>query len=109
MPFKHLLPGLLVVLLPAPAWAADISGADIAQKGAPSGAPACMACHGETLQGNPALKSPAIAGLSADYVLKRLEHYASPEGHNALMKQVATTLTPDEKRAVAAYLASLKR
>lgn len=100
---------LALLLIPAQASAADTPGARIAFEGAASGAPPCAACHGDHLQGTPALKSPAIAGLEASFVLKRLEHYAGPDGHNPQMKQVATTLTAQEKSAIAAYLAGLKR
>lgn len=98
-----------LLLVPGEAIAADTSGARIVFEGAASGAPPCAACHGDHLQGTPALKSPAIAGLDVRYILMRLEHYAGPEGHNPQMKQVATTLTAQEKRAVADYLAGLRR
>ena len=107
---KHLLPLTILLLMPGQALAAaDTPGARIAFEGAASGAPPCAACHGDHLQGTPPLKSPAIAGLTADYILARLDHYAGPSGHNPQMKQVATTLTAQEKRVVADYLAGLKR
>jgi cytochrome c553 len=97
-------------MLTAPqiALAADATGAQIVAHGSPSGAPACVACHGAQLQGIAALKTPALAGRPAAYILARLEHYAGPQGHNAQMKQVATALTPAERQAVATYLAGLK-
>ena len=52
-------------------------------------------------QGRP---STPIAGLPAAYIEARLKHYESPEGHNALMRQAATSLSPAEARAAATYL-----
>ncbi|MDE2171075.1 MAG: c-type cytochrome [Sphingomonadales bacterium] len=101
--------GALLLLAPDGAQAAPDLGAQIVTQGAPSGTPPCAACHGPQLHGVAALKTPAIAGLSADYILARLAHYASPEGHNAQMKQVGMSLTPAEKQAVAAYVATMKR
>jgi cytochrome c553 len=98
----------LTVALATQADASELVGAQIALKGSSSGAPACTACHGENLQGIQALRSPRIAGLSEDYILARLAHYAGPDGHNAQMKQVATALGRNERQAVAAYLAGLK-
>jgi cytochrome c553 len=39
--------------------------------------------------------------------LERLTHYAGPNGHNPLMRQVATALSTPERQAVASYLSSL--
>ena len=102
---------LILASAPLPAQAADTPaalGARIAAQGSPSGAPACAACHGVQLHGTPALKAPGIAGLSSAFILSRLDHYAGPQGHNPSMKQVATSLTPAERKAVAAYLAGLR-
>lgn len=98
----------LTLTAPHYALARDVSGADIVAHGSPSGAPACVACHGPQLNGVAALKTPAIAGRPSAYILARLEHYAGPQGHNAQMKQVAAALTLAERQAVAAYLAGLK-
>ena len=89
---------LLVAAAPLP------EGKKIAEQGNGRGAAACSSCHGQTYQGNAALHAPPIAGLPAAYVEARLKHYASPEGHNALMRQVATSLSLAEARAVATYL-----
>jgi cytochrome c553 len=78
------------------------------QQGTAAGTPACVGCHGANLQGNVAIKAPAIAVKPAAFVLSRLAHYASPAGHNAMMRQVATSMSPAERNAVAAYLAGLK-
>jgi cytochrome c553 len=93
----------LVAASPSP------DGRSIVEQGNASGAPPCSSCHGPTLDGNPAIHAPAIAGLSAATILARLEHYASPQGHNASMKQVASALSPSERKAVATYIARLSR
>jgi len=100
----------LLALLPMfafPLMAAGSDGHAIAIHGNGHGAMACSTCHGQNFQGNAAVRAPALAGLPATTILARLAHYASPEGHNAMMRQVATSLTPTERQAVAAYLASL--
>jgi cytochrome c553 len=97
----------LAALAPAAA-SAGMLGKSIAEQGNGQGAPPCSSCHGATYEGDPAIKAPALAGLPADYIVARLTHYASPEGHNPSMKLVATALSPSERVAVATYLASLK-
>ena len=37
----------------------------------------CAACHGEKAQGNNVLKAPSLAGLSAHYLIRQLEHFKS--------------------------------
>jgi cytochrome c553 len=84
-------------------------GMDIVENGNTKGAPACVSCHGAKLEGNPALKVPALAGLPAATVLARLAHYAGPNGHNPTMRGVATALDKSERTAVANYIASLPK
>jgi cytochrome c553 len=93
----------LVAASPSP------DGRRIVEQGNANGAPPCASCHGPTLDGNPAIHAPAIAGLPAAMVLARLEHYASPQGHNASMKQVASALSTSERKAIATFLAGLPR
>ena len=102
---RILLP--LLPLLALPLMAAAPDGHAIAIHGNGHGAMACSSCHGQSFQGNTAIHAPALAGLPATTILGRLAHYAGPTGHNAMMRQVATSLTPTERQAVAAYLASL--
>jgi cytochrome c553 len=87
--------------------AAKPDGRGIVENGDDHGAPACVTCHGAKLEGNPAIKAPALAGLTASKILERLDHYAGPDGHNAQMRFVATALTPGEREALAAYIAKL--
>ena len=35
----------------------------------------CGACHGGTAEGNPALKSPRLAGLDAAYIKRQFAHF----------------------------------
>ncbi|WP_333838874.1 c-type cytochrome [Novosphingobium sp.] len=105
---KTALLACLLIAMPGISHAQAAVGRRIAMMGAPSGAPPCSACHGTHLEGNPALKVPALAGKPADFIVARLEHYAGPDGHNAQMRQVATALTTMERAQVAAYAAGLK-
>jgi cytochrome c553 len=98
----------IIPLLVDLAAGSNSAGRTIVQQGSTSGAPACVACHGARLQGNAVIGAPALAGKPAAFVIARLEHYASPAGHNAMMKQVATSLSPSDREAVAAYIAGLK-
>jgi cytochrome c553 len=82
-------------------------GHTIAYDGNGNGAMACTTCHGANFRGNAAIRAPALAGLSQATILARLAHYAGPTGHNAMMRQVATSLSITERQAVAAYLAGL--
>ena len=75
----------------------------------------CIACHGASAEGNPALNSPALAGQSAAYISRQLGHFrtglrGSVEGDTfgAQMVPMARLLADDTAvEHVAAYLASL--
>jgi len=105
----HRIPILLLPLFALLVAAAGPDGSLIAHDGNGHGASACTICHGQNFQGNSAIHAPPLAGLPATTVLARLAHFAGPKGHNAMMRQVATDLSPTERRAVATYLASLPR
>ena len=98
----------LVALGARAAEGTNLTGVEIAHHGNGDGAPACTTCHGEHFQGEPTLKAPALAGRPAAFILSRLAHYAGPDGHNPLMRLVATALHPAEREAVADYLSSLQ-
>jgi thiosulfate dehydrogenase len=102
------LPAIAPVSLLLLAAMGPVDGKRIAENGT-AGSPPCQSCHGAHYGGSPALHVPAIAGLDASFILRRLDHYGSPEGHNASMKAVALALAPEERRAVAAYLSALPR
>ncbi len=98
---------LLFSMLPALAFAAD--GKDIALHGNAGGALPCAACHGVRGAGNGAIGAPALAGLPAGVIEAALGRFAQGQGGNALMQSIAQALSPDERQAVAAYYAGLKR
>ena len=35
----------------------------------------CVACHGASGEGNPALNSPSLAGQDASYLVRQLNHF----------------------------------
>jgi thiosulfate dehydrogenase len=105
-PVRHfllLLPAAFVLI----ATGAAPNGGAIAHNGNGHGALACTTCHGANFQGNAAIRAPALAGLPQTTILAKLAHYAGPTGHNAMMRQIATSLSPAERLAVAGYLSSL--
>jgi cytochrome c553 len=86
-------------------------GREIAHRGVPSRrVPACAECHGPgTGRRNPLY--PRLAGQSADYLVLQLGLFQQGNrGGSAyahLMRPVASRLTPEDMRAVAAYYDSL--
>jgi cytochrome c553 len=101
----------LFLILPAAlalmAAGAAPDGSAVAHNGNGHGALACSTCHGGNFQGDAAIRAPALAGLPQTTILARLAHYAGPTGRNAMMRQIATSLSPAERQAVADYLSSL--
>ncbi len=104
MPARALAAGTLAAAC-ALAFAQD--GGQIARQGSPGGAPACVACHGASGQGQAAAGFPRLAGLDAGYLERQLESFAGPARQNPIMSPVAKALTAQERRAVAAYYAGL--
>jgi cytochrome c553 len=107
---SHLALIALALSLMAAAPASQIQlGATIMAHGTASGALPCMACHGGHLQGNPAIGAPRLAGLDPAVTLAALKAIASGKmGKNYVMANIARDLSPTQRQAVAAYLASLK-
>jgi cytochrome c553 len=76
---------------------------------------ACVACHGAQGEGNDALKAPAIAGQSEEYLVRQLNNFksglrgASPDdAAGGQMRGIANTLVTDESvQSVAAYVAAM--
>ncbi|MFX1766372.1 c-type cytochrome [Paraburkholderia sp. A1RI-2L] len=71
-------------------------------------ASACVACHGAALMGHD--QFPRLAGQGYDYLVKQLNAFADgartePTG---TMKSLAAAMSPEDRAAVASYLASLK-
>ena len=75
-----------------------------------SGLPACMACHGPTGAGVPAAKWPALSGQHAAYVEAQLKAFSEGTRNNdlnSMMRDIAGKLTPEEMKAVSAYVSGL--
>lgn len=86
-------------------------GQDIYRGGVTAtGVAACAGCHGPGGTGNPAAAFPALSGQHADYTVAQLDAFASGERSNdpnQMMRLLAKRLTPEERRAVAEYIAGL--
>ncbi len=71
--------------------------------------PACAACHGPEGRGNAPAGFPLLQGQYAAYTVKALSDYAAGvRGGNTPMRAIASRLSEDEMKAVAAYIAGLK-
>jgi len=65
----------------------------------------CAACH--TADGSRGIPTnPILAGQHADYLVKQLEEFKAGKRDNAVMKPMASTLSEDDMRNVAAFYAS---
>ena len=74
-------------------------------KGATTSATVCAACH--TADGSRGLPTfPILQGQQADYIVKQLTEFKSGKRDNAVMKPMATMLSDDDMRNVAAFYAS---
>lgn len=78
----------------------SIARADDAANGEKTFKAKCAACHGPDAAGKPAMKSPSIKGKTSDDIKKVIS--TSPK-HAGLK-----SLTEDQVKELAAYLASLK-
>ncbi|RBP48784.1 c-type cytochrome [Arenicella xantha] len=75
----------------------------------------CQSCHGPDARGKEVLNSPALAGQSAAYLVRQLEHFSKGirggDGSDALAKQmraISLSMTQDQDRQdLAEYLESL--
>ena len=86
------------------------AGKDLAMNGNwPNDIPACFACHGVDAQGIGAT-FPALAGQHASYIKNQIQAWKTGQRRNdpnGLMQGIARRLSPDEVKAVSAYMASL--
>ena len=65
----------------------------------------CAACH--TSDGSRGIPTnPILQGQHADYLVKQLEEFKAGKRDNAVMKPMASTLSADDMRNVAAFYAS---
>lgn len=79
---------------------------------AEKGVPACIACHGPTGRGNPAVPYPALNGQHAAYTAKTLQDYASgarkSDGLTKIMRHISERLNAEDIQALASYVQGLK-
>ena len=72
----------------------------------------CKSCHGADGKMKALGKSNPVAGMSADAVAKDLDGYKAGTlnkfGMGGVMKGNAAKLSPDDIKAVSAYIATLK-
>ena len=74
-------------------------------KGATISATVCAACH--TADGSRGIPTnPILQGQHADYLVKQLTEFKAGKRDNAIMKGMASTLSDDDMRNVAAFYAS---
>lgn len=74
-----------------------------------NGIPACASCHGPNGSGIPPLY-PAVGGQHAEYTLTQLDQFNKGDrsNDNSVMQQVVSRMSAHEKRAVAAYIATIR-
>lgn len=76
-------------------------------KGEQSFTAVCAACHGA--DGNSAIPAnPKLANQHPEYLVKQLHEYKDGKRNNAIMKGFAATLSDDDMRNIAYWLASQK-
>jgi cytochrome c553 len=94
---------------PVPEPASDIAQANgkvLFEKGAPErGIVACNSCHGDKAQGMAVF--PRLAGQHRDYLATQLAAFADGSRANPIMAPMAKSLSRDDIRDLAAYVASL--
>lgn len=99
---------LLAVLLAATAFAADAPKPDPV-KGAATFAGTCAACHGPDASGIAALPTqPRLAHQFPEYIHKQLGEFKSGARDNPIMKPMASMLSDDDMRNVAAWVSTQK-
>lgn len=99
---------LLAVLLAATAFAADAPKPDPV-KGAATFAGTCAACHGPDASGIAALPTqPRLAHQFPEYIHKQLGEFKSGARDNPIMKPMASMLSDDDMRNVAAWVSAQK-
>jgi len=73
-------------------------------KGSATSAQVCAACH--TNDGSRGIPTnPILQGQHADYLVKQLTEFKNGKRDNAIMKPMASTLSDDDMRNVAAFYA----
>jgi cytochrome c553 len=84
----------------------EAAGKALYDKGLPDkGVLPCKQCHGDNAEG--ASGFPRLAGQKADYVYKQLQAFRTPlRPHGVVMKNEIAAMTPQQLKAVAAYVQS---
>jgi cytochrome c553 len=95
---------LAAVLLACALPAAAIDPGTLASRGGP-GIPPCSGCHG--VDGGGQLLFPRLAGLSSMYMVKQLDDFSSGTRANAVMRPIASALSPTQRQAIAGYYAAM--
>lgn len=67
----------------------------------------CVACHGADGRGRQQGDIPVLGGQHAAYLERALADYAAGRRQSAVMANVAATLPPEERRALARHFAAL--
>jgi len=106
---KNSLCAALAGLLLWPGLVASQTPADAAELYKP-----CATCHGAAGEGKPALRAPALAGQSASYLQRQLQHFRDgirgsdpADQPGAQMRAMSTTVSEADSEALAEYLAAL--
>jgi cytochrome c553 len=81
-------------------------GAQIVAHGTPSGAIACVRCHGYDGASDGSGAFSILAGQTTYYLTEQLRNFASGKRQNALMSSVAKGLTDNQIQDAAAYYAA---
>jgi len=94
---------------PAPGRPSDAAlmakGKQLFEQGVPDrGIPSCTTCHGADAAG--VADFPRLAGQHAKYIVKQIEYIQSLVRKAPVMHGIVKDLTPDEMRAIAAYVQS---
>lgn len=74
--------------------------------------PACVTCHGPEGLGDDAMGTPRLASQGFGFLIKQLEDFATDKRMDTtmfIMNTNAKGLTPQDRRDVAAYVASLDK
>lgn len=83
-------------------------GQTLATQGNSKGATACIACHGVDGAGMAAASFPRLAGINPAYMEKQLHDFTKATRNSAIMAPIASALSDEEIKAVAAYYSKLK-
>lgn len=102
-----LAPLLMGICAAAPAWAAEPAPnakPDLA-KGEAISTNVCIACHStDGSRGSPA--NPILQGQHPEYLVKQLVEFKAGERTNPIMRGIASTLSPEDMKNVAAFYAT---